>query len=69
MNAVQAQLAELLRRKRDELTARHAAVVQEAQAAQQQVVALAGAIAGIDEMLAEAEIVPADAGEEPGADE
>lgn len=63
---MQIQLVELLRRKRDELSTRHAAVLQEAQAAQQQVVALAGAIAGIDEMLAE---LPAELPAEPTEDE
>ena len=61
----QGQLPELLRRKREELVARHAAVLQEVQQGQQQVVALAGAIAGVDEMIAETEMAAADAVAEP----
>lgn len=61
----QGQLLELLRRKREELVARHAAVLQEVQQGQQQVVALAGAIAGVDEMIAETEMAAADAVAEP----
>ena len=61
----QGQLLELLRRKREELVARHAAVLQEVQQGQQQVVALAGAIAGVDEMIAKTEMAAADAVAEP----
>jgi len=61
----QGQLLELLRRKREKLVARHAAVLQEVQQGQQQVVALAGAIAGVDEMIAETEMAAADAVAEP----
>lgn len=53
MNEAQSPFLELLRRKREELVARQAAVMQEAQVAQQQVIALGGAIAGVDEMVAE----------------
>ncbi len=45
-------MREILEAKRRELIARHAAMMQEAQAAQQQVVALAGAVAVVDEMIA-----------------
>ncbi len=61
----QGQLLELLRRKREELVARHAAVLQEVQQGRGQVVALAGAIAGVDEMIAETEMAAADAVAEP----
>ena len=43
-------IRETLQTKRQELIGRHAAMMQEAQAAQQQVVALAGAVAVVDLM-------------------